>query len=905
MKKSIFLSVILLLTLQANSLADAPFRAHRYDVINTMPVHSDDIVFVGNSITNMHEWWEAFGCDTHILNRGVSGCVSEETLANIGKVIEGHPAKVFLMVGTNDIGTPGLDDPDMILGNVEKIVDRFIAESPETELYIQSVLPVAATDKRPAEKITALNDLYKELCSRKGITYVDLWSRMVEPGTTHINPAYTADGLHLYPSGYREWCSAIAPLVGHGCVYPDSEYSDYSLNGSLAMRAAAFSQLQLEEDDIVLIGDEMIHGGEWHELLGSRNVKNRGTGWGFGGPVIERIQDEIPAIFNSGKTPAQIYLHAGAAEASWNIPADTIAFRYRKLVNSLKEAAPGSDIRLMAIQPIYINHHKVTTPAEVNSRIKEIAEETGCGFVDIFSPLADSTGNGDIRYVCGNYVYGKGYLKISRILAREMGLKPVEVIYATRETAFTGRGNSGEKLISLTVSPAGKMRLRKVRVSLDADPSDVTDISVRCNGIILGNAAIKPGKTIYTIPCRYKVDDLCDIDICADIADDAGEGGKVSADIKKVKFGMRWTEVNAPEPGFREILLRRTKVLGPGDYGSAGYRIPAIICLPDSTLLITSDKRKYNDLDLPTDIDIIAQRSTDGGRTWSDPVNVAEGKGFNKGFGDAALELTFSGDVLCAYSGGYGVWPSTLENPQRNYISRSRDGGKTWDEPYDCTSRLWGPKADKAACKDFHSAFFASGRGLRLKKGQYAGRIMFVAAVHSSKLNRFDNYVVYSDDDGSTWEVSDCAFIGGDEAKAVELPDGKVLLSVRRYGERGWNISEDGGRTWGKQGTWPEICVNACDGDIISLGDTVLLHSVPNSMTRRNVSVFVSHDNGKTWPYARSLCKYESVYSSMTVLPDGTIGAYIEENPKVGFDMYYLNFSYDWLISLEKQAGAK
>ena len=134
----------------------------------------------------------------------------------------------------------------------------------------------------------------------------------------------------------------------------------------------------------------------------------------------------------------------------------------------------------------------------------------------------------------------------------------------------------------------------------------------------------------------------------------------------------------------------------------------------------------------------------------------------------------------------------------------------------------------------------------------------------------------------------------------ITLPDGRILMSVRRQGERGFNISDDGGMTWGHQDTWPEICVNACDGDIINLGDSLLLQSVPNSMRRENVSIFASRDNGKSWPYVKSICPYESVYSAMTLLPDGTIGMYYEENPFGKFDMYFINFSPEWLLNEQK-----
>lgn len=893
--KKILLAAAAALLVSPVSFADVPFRNHRYDAINIMPVHSGDIVFVGNSITNMHEWWEAFGGKGNILNRGVSGCVSAETLANIGKVIEGHPAKVFLMVGTNDLGDRSPEVPDRVLANVEQVVAQFKAGSPETELYIQSVLPVAENNNRSAESIMKLNALYKDLCEREGITYVDLWSKMVEPGTTHINPAYTKDGLHLYPSGYRVWCNEIAPLVGADCVYQDREFNDCGLPGSFGMRAAGFDMLPLKGDDIVIFGDELIHGGEWHELLGSDKVKSRGTCWGFGGPPIETLIAELPAVFGAGEDPAQIYVHAGATEVFKNEPVDTIAVRYRKLVAAISEAAPSSKLVLMAVQPVYPAHYQIADQVEVNARIEAIAKEFNAGYIDIYTPLCKN-GRGDRNFVTGNYVYGKGYLRISRLLAAEMGLDPVQVMYQTRETSFTGRGNEGEVLTTLTVSPERKLKLRKVSLTLDAEASDISRITVSRDGEVLGSTGVKPGKKSYRIRCNADIDDLADIDVCADIAEDAVEGHKLSATIDKVRFGLRWSALGAPEPGCREILLRRVKVLGAGDYGSAGYRIPAIVTLPDGTLLIATDKRKYNDADLPEDIDVIVQRSTDNGKTWSDPITVIEGQGFAKGYGDAALEVTPSGDVICVFSGGPGLWASTLENPQRNYVCRSTDGGLTWSEPYDCTPQLWGPTAPNRECRTSHSAFFASGRGLCLTKGPHAGRVMFVAAIHSKLTNRFDNYIYYSDDEGHSWNVSKCAFEGGDEAKVVELPDGKVLLSVRRRGERGYNVSEDGGVTWGEQGTWKDICVNACDGDIISVGDSLLLHSVPNDMSRRNVSIFVSRDGGKTWPHVKSICHYESVYSALTLLPDGTVGVYFEENPKVEFDMYFMNFSLDWLL---------
>ena len=340
----------------------------------------------------------------------------------------------------------------------------------------------------------------------------------------------------------------------------------------------------------------------------------------------------------------------------------------------------------------------------------------------------------------------------------------------------------------------------------------------------------------------------------------------------------------------------RLRLYAPGDYGSRNWRIPAIRALPDSSLLVVNDRRKYNEGDLPEDIDIVARRSTDNGRTWSEPVTIVKCTGRGQGYGDPALVTTSDGDVICAFAGGNGFFASTEANPIRTFIARSHDSGQTWSIPEDITALIWGSKALNPACRIYEGGFCASGNGLLLTRGPHAGRILFATALCRNH-QEVDNYVLYSDDQGHTWQVSQLAYRGGDEAKMVELSDGRILLSVRQNGARGHNISEDGGATWGTQGTWPEMTTNACNGDIISTtrgNQEILLHSITNSMKRENVSIFVSYDLGKSWTTPRTLCRGKSVYSSLTLLPDSTIGAYIEENTPNGCELWYINLPFDW-----------
>ena len=342
-----------------------------------------------------------------------------------------------------------------------------------------------------------------------------------------------------------------------------------------------------------------------------------------------------------------------------------------------------------------------------------------------------------------------------------------------------------------------------------------------------------------------------------------------------------------PEEG---PLITSQCLYAPGDYGSANWRIPALLCLDDGTLLAVNDKRKYNESDLPEDIDIVYRRSLDGGLTWSEPQTLIEGTGYKQGYGDPALVQCENGDVLCFFVGGNGLWASTESDPQRSYVCRSTDRGLTWGEPEDITAQLWGSQATNPTCRNYKSSFFASGNALRLKQGPHKGRVMVAAAMCRKSAQKLDNFVVYSDDNGHTWHVSDRAFSVGDEAKLMELRDGTILISVRQNGPRGCNRSSDGGQTWGTQSTWPEMTANACNGDMLRVNDTTILHSLPNSMNRENVSIFTSNDEGLTWHSPVSLFEGPSVYSSLTLMPDGTIAAYIEQNPSGACELWFYRF---------------
>ena len=450
MKRFSFLLSLWLCSLMV--FADSTFRNHRYDAFRMLPVKENNIVFIGNSITNMHEWWEAFGSNSNIINRGVSGAVSKEALANLESILVGKPAKAFIMLGTNDLGTNGLNTPEQVLKNVAMMVDRFQKESPKTELYIQSILPSKA-GIRTLELETATNKALAQLCAEKKITYIDLWQDML-PVADHKN---SLDGLHLMASGYKIWCESIQQYIGSNSIYPtDTERKQDTggAAGSWGMRNTYFSMYPVKNTDILMIGDEMIHGGEWHELLQTSRVKNRGTGWGYPGPSLDHTLNAIPAILHDG-APAKICLYAGVADVNnKNNDLQTIFSKYMTIVDKIKAMAPQTKIYIMGLQP--------TSDANLNSRVTDFNEKlktiANAEYIDLYTDFT-LNGVGNEAFFNGNYLDGMGYIKVAQKIAT--ALNETDIIAFPESEAkliyqlYNARTSLGNAITKVSEMPEG------------------------------------------------------------------------------------------------------------------------------------------------------------------------------------------------------------------------------------------------------------------------------------------------------------------------------------------------------------------------------------------------------------------------------------------------------------------
>lgn len=184
----------------------------RLDYFKQMPDRKHEIIFLGNSITEVGVWEELID-KPHVLNRGISGDNSYGVVARMDEVLSSRPDKIFLMIGVNDIkrGTP----ESYILYNYHRIVSRVKKESPRTRLYLQSILPVTESVladiyvKITNEKIRHLNDSLKVIAANEGLTYVDLHNDVYADGNGQLKIDLTTDGLHLKPAAYILWADYL------------------------------------------------------------------------------------------------------------------------------------------------------------------------------------------------------------------------------------------------------------------------------------------------------------------------------------------------------------------------------------------------------------------------------------------------------------------------------------------------------------------------------------------------------------------------------------------------------------------------------------------------------------------------------------------------------------------------
>ena len=190
-------------------LVDWP-QLNRYKEANAKvptPERSENrVVFMGDSITDGWKLDEYFAGKPYI-NRGISGQTTPQMLIRFRPdVIDLKPQVVVILAGTNDIaGNTGPTTLDAIEESLMSMVE--LAKSHGIRVVLASLLPVCdyikpQTNRRPPEKIIALNAWMKDYAQKNSLIYLDYYSAMLDDRKM-FKQDLTYDGLHPNAAGYQ------------------------------------------------------------------------------------------------------------------------------------------------------------------------------------------------------------------------------------------------------------------------------------------------------------------------------------------------------------------------------------------------------------------------------------------------------------------------------------------------------------------------------------------------------------------------------------------------------------------------------------------------------------------------------------------------------------------------------
>lgn len=285
---------------------------------------------------------------------------------------------------------------------------------------------------------------------------------------------------------------------------------------------------------------------------------------------------------------------------------------------------------------------------------------------------------------------------------------------------------------------------------------------------------------------------------------------------------------------------------------------------------------------------VFITRSHDDGKTWSplQPIKL----GVKAKDPSAALvpsELMVHGGrctmFVATHDGTFANW--------KEWMTHSDDSCRTWSQLKPAPGRLHD--------RTFIRNHIVTSDGRILLPFQHYLRAAKTRQINQGR--RFSpptdprNGVLISTDGGQTWTEhgdirisSDRNYHGWAENNIVELGDNRIAMIIRADrlgGVLHYAESTDGGRTWPEFSERTPIPNPGSKATLYSLGgDNVALLHNPNPRHRSPLSLWVSFDGMKSWPYQRVLIA-ESV--------DGPRGRLNYPDGFVSQDGKWLHFAFD------------
>ena len=293
------------------------------------------------------------------------------------------------------------------------------------------------------------------------------------------------------------------------------------------------------------------------------------------------------------------------------------------------------------------------------------------------------------------------------------------------------------------------------------------------------------------------------------------------------------------------------------------YRIPSLVTTTNGTLIAAIDERNNScgDLKWNRDINIVIRKSFDDGKTWTKIEKIVDYP-LGRSASDPSMIVDKKTNEIFLFFNYMDL--DNAKDIYRFMVIKSSDNGENWSEPVEITNNI----IKKGWEKDF--MFITSGRGIQTKDGTLLHCLV--------NLNK-GTHVFGSKDHGKSWFLIDTPLSPGDESKIIELSNGNWLVNsrVNSNDSRYSHISKDNGQTWATYKN-KDLQDPGCNASLVKHDELLLFTNAFDSKYRKNLSLSISEDQGRTWDKNQTIYTGESAYSSMTKLKNGDIGVFFEKD---------------------------
>jgi sialidase-1 len=387
-----------------------------------------------------------------------------------------------------------------------------------------------------------------------------------------------------------------------------------------------------------------------------------------------------------------------------------------------------------------------------------------------------------------------------------------------------------------------------------------------------------------------------------------------------------------------EPRLEKADLFEAGKGGHKLYRIPGIVVTAKGTVLAYCEARRHTGLDWD-DIEILLRRSTDGGTTWSEPKPLPRPAGpFTRNPAAVAKglahegEIAFNNPVAIADRGGPLHFLYCVDYGRSFYL-RSDDDGATFGPPVEISRTF------EQFHKDYDCRVFGTGpgHGIQLRDGRLIVPVWLSTGAGNNAHHPSVVATIGSDDGGKTWRRGDIVvnetdpLLDPSETVVAQLADGRVMVNMRNQSpqhRRAVAFSPDGLTGWTRPVFDDQLREPICMASLCRLSEkgqsdrNRLLFANPDNpdvggqnsaagrmYARKNLTVKLSYEEGRTWSVSRVLDPGTSGYCDLAVGPNGTIYCLYERGSTDGKDHFatqaltLTRFNLEWLSEGKDRLG--